>query len=469
MTGCSDCGTQLGDLNTDGSGGLLCLPCYSKRPGDPPVAELESPGDVPSNGRTPKRQVVLTSASAIRSEAVRWMWRDRVPLRGMTVLAGEKGLGKSICTNAMLPAALTRGTLDGELEGQPVDVLVASAEDDWRSVVKPRLAAHGADLDRVHRVAVEDPNGDGMLTLPDDVARLEEAVTKLRAARCPVGLLVIDPIGAFLTQGTDSHKDAHVRRTLAPVAAMAERLDLAVIVVAHLTKDDSRRLISRVSGSGAFVNAARSVLGFVRNPDDEDGEQGRDRVLVHAASNWGKYAPSLAARVESRLVPVDDGSTADVGYLNVLGETTISVDDIQRGRDDDGESVEEAIIAALAGGSRPSREVKQTVKSETGCGLRTVERAASRMVGRDELTITKGGFPPTSTWSLALAPTPLAPLEETPRGGNVKPPINTGISVAPPSIAATTPCGGGNGDNGHDADLEIERFERMLEELRAND
>jgi AAA domain len=226
------------------------------------------------------------------------MWRDRVPLRGMTVLAGEKGLRKSICTNAMLPAALTRGNLDGELEGQPVDVLVASAEDDWRAVVKPRLMAHGADLDRVHRVAVEEENGDGMLTLPNDVARLEEAVTKLRAAGCPVGLLVIDPIRAFLTQSTDSHKDAHVRRALAPMAAMAERLDLAVIVVAHLTKDDSRRLISRVNGSGAFVNAARSVLGFVRDPDDQDGEQGRDRVLVHAASNWGRYAPSLAARVE---------------------------------------------------------------------------------------------------------------------------------------------------------------------------
>jgi hypothetical protein len=384
--------------------------------------DLEHPDRRNGAGQPPQgRSLALTPAIAIRSEQVRWMWRDRVPLRGLTVLAGEKGLGKSICTNAMIPAELTRGMLDGELEGKPVDVLVASAEDDWRAVVKPRLMAHHADLYRVHRVTIEDEHGPGMLTLPDDVARLEEAVTQMRAAGCTVGLLVIDPIGAFLTQTTDSHKDAHVRRALAPLAAMAERLDLAVIVVAHLTKDDSRKLISRVNGSGAFVNAARSVLGFVRDPDDPDGEQGHDRVLVHAASNWGKYAPSLAARIESRDVEVDDGSTADVGYLQVLGETTISVDDIQRGHDDDHESIDNAIAVELDGGERRSLDVKEAVAKRIGCSLKTVERHAVKMRDRDELTIEKAGWPPTSTWALALGTSPGA------RGvPNVDPPINTG-------------------------------------------
>jgi AAA domain len=464
---CSDCGTGLGELNRDRTGDLLCFRCNLKRYPDEIVEAPPEPVKDTSRGRKPAssqpRQVVLTSASAIRSEAVRWMWRDRVPLRGLTVLAGEKGLGKSICTNAMLPAALTRGELDGELEGNPVDVLVASAEDDWRAVVKPRLMAHGADLERVHRVAVEDENGDGMLTLPDDVARLEEAVTGLRAAGCPVGLLVIDPIGAFLTQSTDSHKDAHVRRALAPLAAMAERLDLAVIVVAHLTKDDSRRLISRVNGSGAFVNAARSVLGFVRDPDDQDGEQGRDRVLVHAASNWGKYAPSLAARVESRLVPVDDGSTADVGYLDVLGETTVSVDDIQRGRDDDHESVEAAIIAELAGGQRPSLDVKEGVAKRLGCSMKTVERHAVKMRAREELTIEKSGWPPTSTWALTLGTTPDTP--NVPNGvPNAKPPMSTGIPGLLGDVRDTHRVSVPNA-NGHDPDAELERLQAKFPDL----
>jgi AAA domain/NrS-1 polymerase HBD domain len=350
----------------------------------------------------PGRHIELTRARLIRSERVRWAWRDRLPLRSLSVIAGEKGLGKSILTNARIPAEATRGRLPGELEGVSVDVLVCSGEDDWRSVVKPRLIAHDADLDRVHRISVVDDDGESVLTLPDDLPLLEAEVERLRAGGRAIGLIVIDPIGAFLSAATDTHRDSSVRRALAPLAALADRLDLVVLVVMHLTKDESSRLINRISGAGAFANAARSVLVLARSPDDPEGEQGRERVLVHVGSNWGRYAPTLAARIEAREVDLDDGSRASVGYLHITGETDISVDDLQRGRDENGGvDVEEAICAALADGPRPSREVKAHVV-EVGCGKRTVERAAERMAERGELVIESGGFPRTTTWTLCF-------------------------------------------------------------------
>lgn len=348
------------------------------------------------------RRVELTSATAIRSERLHWIWTGRMPRRSLVVVAGEKGLGKSLLTNARVPAAITRGLLDGELHGQAADVLIATAEDDWASVVKPRLMAHGADLDRVHRVAVHDDDGDSLLTLPDDVARLEKEIIRLRNSGHAVAMLVVDPIGAFLATSTDTHRDASVRRALAPLAAMAERLDLVVVVVAHLTKDESGRLINRVSGAGAFVNAARSVLALARDPGDPQGEQGVDRVLLHVGSNWGRYAPTLAWRIESRSVEVDDGSTADVGYLVSKGETSVSVEDVQRGPDENGSDAEEAIGAALAHGPQPSREVKSSVCATLDCSKRTVERAAKRMEDRGDLTIDQGGFPRTTTWTLVI-------------------------------------------------------------------
>jgi AAA domain len=359
--------------------------------------------EVSSNGAdgASGRHVELTPARAIQSERVRWQWRERLPQRSLSVIAGEKGLGKSLLTNARLPAEATRGALPGELEGRPIDVLVCSGEDDWRSVVKPRLMAHGADLDRVHRIRVVDGGSEAMLTLPDDVPLLEAEIERLRAAGHTVGIVVIDPIGAFLSGTTDTHRDSSVRRALAPLAAMADRLDLVVLVVMHLTKDESTRLINRISGAGAFANAARSVLVLARNPDDPEGEQGSERVLVHVGSNWGRYAATLAVRVEAREVDLDDGSRADVGYLLVTGETDINVDDLQRGRDDNGGvDVEEAILAALTCGPRPSREVKAQVVVEVECGKSTVERAARRMADADELLIESGGFPRTTTWTL---------------------------------------------------------------------
>jgi hypothetical protein len=401
-----------------------------------------------------KRTVKLTNAAAITARRVRWMWRDWIPLRGLVVVAGEPGLGKSTFTNAHLVAKLTRGALDGELTGRPVDVLVATAEDDWEMVVKPRLMAAGADLARVHRVEVLDPkDGASLLTLPGDVRLLEDAIAGLRAQGRTVGMVVVDPIGAFLSEATDSHKDAHVRRALAPLADLAIRLDLVALAVAHLNKDASQRLLLRLSGAGAFGAAPRSVLGFARDPDDPDGEQGCERVIVHAKSNWGRYATSLAVRIESRQVDTDDGMT-DVGYLRITGESTVGVEDLQgTGRRDDQAGIEEAIAAALADGPQPARAVKATVRAEAECSTRTVERAAARMERNGELSASRDGFPAVTTWRLAVATPPVATHPVSPRVATEETRIDTGSFGAPGvqlrhAAGTCRNCSGGGGMSG---------------------
>lgn len=143
------------------------------------------------------------------------------------------------------------------------------------------------------------------------------------------------------------------------------------------------------------------MLVLARSPDDPEGEQGRERVLVHVGSNWGKYAPTLAARIEVREVDLDDGSRDSFGYLLITGETDVNVDDLQRGRDENGgPDVEEAICAVLADSPRPSREVKAQIASELDCSKRTVERAAKKMEKQGELVIHSGGYPRTTTWAL---------------------------------------------------------------------
>jgi hypothetical protein len=374
--------------------------------------------------------VEMRSASSIRSERVRWAWLGRMPLRSLVVVAGEKGLGKSILTNTRLATEASRGRLDGELHGRPIHVAVCTAEDDWRSVVKPRLMAHGADLHRVHELYVTGPDGETTLTLPDHVPLLEARVVAMRATGHPIGMVVIDPIGAFLSRATDTHRDASVRRALAPLATMADRLDLVVVIVAHLTKDESARLINRVSGSGAFVNAARSVLVFARHPDDPDGERGLDRVLVHVGSNWGRHAKTLAARVEGHWTDLEDGSRTEVGYVQLLGECDIGVEDLQRGAEDStGADVEEAIAAALANCPRPSREVKAEVSAELGCARKTVERAGVRLAAAGDIEVESEGFPRTTTWRLASGDAPVGTPPDTRRVPTGENPVVTGDSA----------------------------------------
>jgi hypothetical protein len=357
--------------------------------------EASAVGSASANGARPPldvRRAVLTTARQITSQRTRWTWRRRIAARSMTVVAGEKGLGKSALTNAYLVAGMTRGELAGEYKGRPLDVLVLTAEDGWSSAVKPRLEAAGADLDRVHRLTIEDASGEVTFTLPDDVALVERQIAALRDRGRPVGLLVVDPIGAFLAERTDSHKDASVRRALAPLAAMAERLDLAVVVVAHLTKDEGKRLLSRVSGSGAFVNAARSVLVVGRDPNDPEGEAGNLRVLIQVASNWGRLSPALACHVEGRNVRLDDGSVESVPLWVIDGESSVAVEDLQGGGHDEGRTeVEEEIAAVLAEGAHLSRNVKAAVAGTLRVSRKTVERHAVAMAKRGELVIREEG------------------------------------------------------------------------------
>ena len=78
----------------------------------------------PRSGDSPGgREIIFTKASAVRPEPIRWLWKGRVPLGALTVLAGVQGLGKSTFT-AWMTARVTRGNLDGDLNGGPAAALV---------------------------------------------------------------------------------------------------------------------------------------------------------------------------------------------------------------------------------------------------------------------------------------------------------------------------------------------------------
>jgi len=92
-------------------------------------------------------------------------------------------------------------------------------------------------------------------------------------------LVIIDPLTAALSSETDAHRDTDVRRALAPLAALAEALGIAVLVVRHLRKSGGSAIASG-GGSIGIAGAARSVLGCYRDPDSEGG-----RLLACVKSN----------------------------------------------------------------------------------------------------------------------------------------------------------------------------------------
>lgn len=253
-------------------------------------------------------------ASEVAIEQVRFLVPDWVPLGALTLLCGDPGLGKSTWT-----CEVAAGTTTGRY-GEPARVLMANAEDGAGHVIVPRLAAAGADLQRVELFTVPDAGGERSFTIPDDVARLERHVQA-----CGARLVVIDPLNAHLGEQTNAHRDHSVRRALAPLALMAQRLDVAVLVVAHLNKAAGTDALYRVGGSVGLVGGARSVLLFTRDPDDEP--DGPRRALGHIKSNWSTLAETTIYEHEAAEVTLG-GTTVQTHRLAVIGESTIAGRDL---------------------------------------------------------------------------------------------------------------------------------------------
>ena len=284
---------------------------------------------------------------------------EMIPKRSQTILFGPAGLGKT--TYAIgVAAKVTRGDLPG-IDG-PRNVLISSQEDELEGVMAPRALAAGADLDRIYFIDA--------LSLPSKVGALEAVAKSLDAA-----LVIIDPIAAHLDSNVDSHNDASTRKALAPIAKLAADLNLAVLTIAHPNKATGGRGLSRLSGSGGFGNAARSVLVFGADPADPEGEAGGKRIIGHLKCNVGKRGPSISAEIDTVEIETEDGPVEQT-RLRIIGTSTLAADDLldspsseERSRRDE---AREFLLEALAGSSVSAKDLRAAAE-DAGVSWRTVE------------------------------------------------------------------------------------------------
>lgn len=228
-------------------------------------------------------------ASSVTMRQIDWLWQPWIPRGALTLLYGEEGIGKG-STAAYIVAQATRGGLDGT----PMNVEWVTFEDDPDTVVAPRLAAAGADLDRVRFHDEGSGNYESPLVLPDDIGALGEAMTAWSSK-----LLVIDPLPDSLREGLKDNNNADVRAALRPLQQMAKQLSVAVVGVAHPNKG-ATTAANKVMGSKAFRTVPRSVILFAGDPDDP---QGPTRIMCLSKSNGSATKPSVKLRIDAVEVP----------------------------------------------------------------------------------------------------------------------------------------------------------------------
>lgn len=228
--------------------------------------------------------------STVEAERVSWLWPGRIPLGKLSLIDGDPGTGKSGLTGDLAARVSSGLPLPDGHSLEAGGVVLLSAEDGLADTIRPRLDAAGADTSKVLALATtQDSEGhERMLSIPEDLSLIERGIWRVGAT-----LVVVDPLMAFLSGEANAHKDADVRRALAPLAAMADRTGAAVVVVRHLNKATGGNALYRGGGSIGIIGAARSALLVAKDPEDENR-----RVLAPMKSNLAQPAPSLAFTLE---------------------------------------------------------------------------------------------------------------------------------------------------------------------------
>ena len=307
----------------------------------------------------------------VTPQPIRWLWQPRIALGKLTLIAGDPGLGKSFLT-LDIAARVTTGAAwpDNPLSNEyPGSVVLMNAEDDVADTIRPRFDAAGGDASKVSMLeGIERCGADGRrvhasVTLAD-LNAIETAIRDLPDCR----LVVVDPVSAYLA-GVDGHKNADTRALLAPLAALAGRYGVAVVMVTHLSKQAGCRALYRAMGSMAFVAAARAAYLVV-----EDKEDPQRRLLLPMKNNLGEDRTGLAYRLMDGRIEWEPGVVSTTADVALAAQA-----DREGGRQAVGNNVAEWLRGLLESGPVPTQTVR-TEAEAAGYAWRTVRRAVEDLV-----------------------------------------------------------------------------------------
>ena len=333
----------------------------------------------------------ITLLSDVQPEQVRWLWPGYIPLGKLTVIDGDPGNGKStvmcdIAARVSTGRAMPDGSVS-DLDG-PAGVVLLSAEDGPADTIRPRLDAAGADVARVALLecAVSGERERG-ITLAD-LDHIETAIAAVGA-----GLVVIDPLMAFLGGETNSYRDQDMRAVLAPLARLADRTGAAMVVIRHFNKGQAANVLYRGGGSIGIIGAARVGLVIAPDPDELDSPR---RVMAVAKSNLAVKPPAMAYRLVQAANGVAYAVWEGATHHTAAMLTNAPPDDEERNAQTDAASVLREI---LAGGALPADDVKAEAK-RAGVSERTLWRAKGKIGIRSR----KEGYGDGARWMWELPP-----------------------------------------------------------------
>lgn len=312
------------------------------------------------------RAVVLDDSDTIAPEHTIWLWPGYLPLNTLVHFAGKSAKGKSPVTLDIISRlSVGREWPDGTQNevGSRRSVLLAG-EDNWSTVIIPRLITYGADRKLVSRMRSvlrknETDIQNVQTALAQDVASLEKVLDQ----KGDVSLIVVDPVTNYLG-GLSMNKESEMRDLLMPLAELAQRKGICIVTVGHLNKKTNAegvQLLDRVMGAAAFHGVARQTFLFGDDPEDDD-------KFTHIM-NFGRPddKPNLRYKTVKQQIEFE-GKKSDVISVEWLG-AAVENNDVEESMDgpkqrdkSTAKTVKELIRNTLKDGQKTTEHIAETLK-----------------------------------------------------------------------------------------------------------
>lgn len=309
-----------------------------------------------------EERVHIINVSEVEAKPIRWLWHNVFPIGKVSLLVGDGGAGKSYFANYMASRITTgRDWIDPE-ERQPVGkVIIITTEDGVADTIKARATLMGTEQEKL---LIIDGAREGLsedvisLSLGKNIDQIDKAIIKIKDVR----LLVFDPITEFIGN-IDDHRAAPTRTALAPLASLAEKHNIAILIISHLNKDDAKKLIYRTTGSQSYVNMARAVWAIAEDEETEDR-----RFLMPVKQNLSKKPPAFAFSINN-----GSGIVFEKEPVKIVADEVFGTED-QRFERSEIEEAKTFLLEALEPGSVKANAIFKDAH-QAGISERTLKRA----------------------------------------------------------------------------------------------
>ncbi|MDD3747495.1 MAG: AAA family ATPase [Anaerostipes sp.] len=322
-------------------------------------------------------KVDLISFDDVEKENVTWLYHPYIPKGKITICGAYPGVGKTFLL-CYMAACVSTGRQFFDIvpfSGEPGKAIYLTTEDGIGDTIKPRLEACGANMKNIATVK------SNTSSLTFDNPQIEDIVKEFQP-----DLFIFDPFQSFIGEDVEMNASNKTRSKLNYIIEIAEKYNVAIVLICHFNKNQKGDAITRVMGSTDIMGVCRSFLALGIVPDNKDL-----RYMSHEKSSLAKNGKTVLFEI----VP-DDGGIKFVDY------SSYSMDEYAAMAKQNGKraapALEEAkafIIRNMPEGKRLAADM-ETLAEANGFSKTTIYRARTSL----KIKSKQNGFKGKYYWTL---------------------------------------------------------------------